>query len=128
MFSKEPRLGRPILGLLALLTIALVPSASRAQAVYFRNDTPVTLTVYASCVFRGVVMRATPVQLQPKMVSPALKLPGTKLIVIQDARFPGRALYQGTIPASEDDRTFSIQPDLPAPRVVLRRLPAKPVP
>jgi len=70
-------------------------------------------------------MRATPVQLQPKMSSPALKLPGAKLIIIQDARYPGRDLYRGTIPASEDDRTFTIQPDSPAPRVGLRRLPAK---
>ena len=62
MFSTETRSGRPALGLLALLTIALAPSASRAQAVYFRNDTTVTLTVYASCVVRGVLMQATPVQ------------------------------------------------------------------
>ena len=126
MFSTETRSGRPALGLLALLTIALAPSASRAQAVYFRNDTSVTLTVYASCVFRGVVMRATPVQLQPKMSSPALKLPGTKLIWIQDARFLGRDLYRGTIPASDDDRSYAIQSESPAPRVGLRRLPAKP--
>ncbi|MBI1914957.1 MAG: hypothetical protein HYS12_09515 [Planctomycetes bacterium] len=131
MFSTGTRSGGPALGLLALLTVALAPSASPAQAVYFRNETQMTLTVYASCVFRGVVLRATPVQLQPKMSSPALKLPGTKLIVIQDARFPGRALYQDTIPASDDDRSFAIQPDLPAPRVRLQRLsppPAKPGP
>ena len=123
MFSTETRSGRPALGLLALLTIALAPSTSRAQAVYFRNDTSMTVTIYASCVIRGVVMRATPVQLQPKMSSPALKLPGTKLIYIQDARFPGRDLYRGTISASDDDRHFAIQPDSPGPRVGLRRLP-----
>jgi hypothetical protein len=123
MFSIQPLSARLSLGLVALLTTALAPSTSRAQAVYFRNDTTVTLTIYASCVFRGVVMRATPVQLQPKKLSPALKLPGTKVIDILDARYPGRILYRGTIPATDEDRYFSILPDQQAPRLRLVRLP-----
>jgi len=49
------------------------------------------------------------------------------VIDIQDARFPGRILYRGTIPASDDDRHYSIVPDQPAPRIKLQRL-AKPTP
>ena len=129
MFSTQLRSARPALGLVALLTIALVPSSSRAESIYFHNDTPITVTVYASCVFRGVVRQATPVQLLPKMSSPALKLPGNKLIRIQDQRFPSRILFQGTIPGGDEDLHFAIQPDLPGPRVGLRRVPPpKPMP
>src|SRR4051812_849880 len=108
MFSIQTFSARFPLGLLALLTIA---PAARAESIDFRNDTTVTLTVYASCVARGVIMRATPVQLQPKQVSPALNPPGTKVIDIQAARFPGRILSRGTTPASDDDRHYSIVPD-----------------
>jgi len=72
MFSIQTLSARFPLRLLALLTIALVAPAARAEDIDFRNDTTVTLTIYASCVVRGVIMRATPVQLQPKQVSPAL--------------------------------------------------------
>ncbi|SRR6266540_7468743 len=129
MFSTQLRSARPALGLVALLTIALAPSVSRAEAIYFRNETSITVTVYASCVVRGVVQRATPVQLLPKMDSPALKLPGNKRITIQDPRFLGRVLYQGTIPGGDEDVHFAIQPDPSLPRVGLRRVPPpKPMP
>ena len=118
---------RLVFGMLVLLTTA---STSCAQAVYFRNDTSATVTIYASCVYRGVLLRAVPVQLQPKMVSPPLKLPGTKVILIRETRPPARALFSGTIPAADEDRTFAIAPDQPAPRVKLNPIapptPAKP--
>ena len=123
MFSTSTRSVLPVAGLVTLLTVALTPSASRAQAIYFHNDTSLTLNIHASSVFRGVVMQPTPVRLLPKKDSPPLKLLGNKMIIIQDARFPGRDLFRGTIQASDDDLYFVIQPSRPVPRVGLRQVP-----
>src|SRR5437660_4466889 len=102
MFSKQPRTVRPVWGLAALLTIALAPAASHAQGIVFRNDTGMTLNVYVTSAPRGVVLRAPPVQLVSRMSSAPIRLPGNKVVIIQDARFPGRAIFQGTVPASDD--------------------------
>src|SRR5262249_54231408 len=120
MFRIQMFSTRSLLGLVALLTIALAPSTSRAQAVYFRNDSSTTVTIYASCVVRGIVMRANPAQLRQKKVSPPLNLAGPKLIATQAAR-SGGPLSQDTTPDSDDDRYFSIVPDQPAPRLKLQR-------
>ena len=67
-----------------------------------------------------------PCRLNPRATSPALTLPGTKVISISDARFPTRPLFEGKVPPGDSNLYFSIQPGFPPPRLRLQSLPAPP--
>lgn len=108
---------------LALLALAFAPADGRAQAIVLRNDTPMAVVVNMTSVFQGKLFRVRPQLLSPKGATMPLALPGNKVVMIYDARFPTRALFQGTIPASPSNLAFSIQPDLPAPKLKLQQVP-----
>jgi hypothetical protein len=119
MFSTQHR---SWLSPLVLLAAALAPAEGRAQAIVMRNDTPMAVVVNMSSVYQGKLFRVRPQLLSPKAASTPLSLPGNKVVTIFDARFPTRSLFQGTIPASPSNLAFSIQPDLPAPRLKLQQV------
>jgi hypothetical protein len=103
--------------LLAVLLPFLLPAQALAETVEIVNNTKATLVVQCAAVVRGVVRRGAPSTLGPgeKMTVTA---PGNKLVNIYDARFPNRMLYQGTVPASATDGSYSItQPDIRIPKL-----------
>jgi hypothetical protein len=115
--------------LTALLIVCLAPAAASAQHLRFRNETSGVIIIQTSSVVGGVVRQGPRYQLNPNDVTPAVLLPGNRIIAIYDnPRNPNRLLFQGTIPAGTEDLGFGIVADAPAPRVKIepRRLPAKP--
>jgi hypothetical protein len=105
--------------LLALSLPLVLPTQALAETIEIVNDTKAIIVVQAAAVVRGVVRRGTPTTLKPgeKMT---VTVPGNKLINVYDARFPNRTLYQGTIPASPTDGSYSIkQPDPRIPKLDL---------
>jgi hypothetical protein len=103
--------------LLAVLLPFLLPAQALAETIEIVNNTKATLVVQCAAVVRGVVRRGAPNTLGPgeKMTVTAL---GNKLVNVYDARFPNRMLYQGTVPASLTDGSYSItQPDLRIPKL-----------
>jgi hypothetical protein len=103
--------------LLAVLVPFLLPAQALAETIEIVNNTKATLVVQCAAVVRGVVRRGAPTTLGPgeKMTVTAL---GNKLVNVYDARFPNRMLYQGTVPASLTDASYSItQPDIRVPKL-----------
>jgi hypothetical protein len=95
----------------------LMPARARAETIEIVNNTKATLVVQCAAVVRGAVRRGTPTTLGPgeKMSVTAL---GNKLVNVYDARLPNRMLYQGTVPASTTDGSYSItQPDIRVPKL-----------
>jgi hypothetical protein len=103
--------------------LALTASSARAETIILRNDTQMLLQIRPASVFAGVVNRPRPILLAPKASTPGITLPGDKIIVIVDGNVPTRILFKGTIPAAAKNSAWSIQPDLPAPRVKLVPIP-----
>jgi hypothetical protein len=98
--------------LLAGLALALLtPGLARAEMLQFRNETTLAVVIQGACVVRGAVVRDRPHLLNPNDKSPAIVLPGNKIITIYDAKVPTRILFQGVVPAGADDQIFSIQVD-----------------
>jgi hypothetical protein len=120
MFSPQHRSPGPAWLVVALLTATPAPAQPHGGAIVLRNDTPYSVRVNVSSIYRGHLLRAPSYQLLPKAVTPAITLSGNKVVVISDARFPTRVLYQGTIPASDEHIKLSIQPDRPPPRVTVK--------
>jgi hypothetical protein len=74
----------------------------------------------------GVVRRDRPYLLNPGDATPAIVLPGDKIVTIYDARVPNRVLYMGAIPAKSKDR-YGVVPDVLPGRVRLEiRQPPRP--
>ena len=114
--------------LLTLLIVCLAPAAASAESIRFRNETAGPVIVKTSCIIRGAVQQGPTFLLNPMDVTPAIVLPGNKIITICDGpRNPNRVLFQGTIPAGTDDLSFGIVTDVPPPRVKLeaRRFPPR---
>jgi hypothetical protein len=101
----------------ALLIVALVPATASAENIYFHNKSNGTLEIQTSSIVRGMVQRFPTIRLDVGGASPAIALPGNKIVTIYDPRFPNRPLYQGTIPAGPIDLHFDITPDVPPPKV-----------
>jgi hypothetical protein len=101
---------RPCL-LAGLTVLVLAPGFALAETLHFRNETPIPVVVQGACVLRGALVRDRPYLLQPTDKSPAITLPGNKVITIYDAKVPSRVLFQGVIPAGTDDQIFNIQVD-----------------
>ena len=104
--------------------LALAASPVRAETIILRNDTQMPLLIRPASVFAGVVTRPRPILLAPKAsTTPGITLPGDKIIIIADGNVPTRILFKGTIPAAAKNSAWSIQPDVPAPRVKLVPIP-----
>lgn len=101
---------RPYL-LAGLAALLLTPGLVRAEAVQVKNETSIAVVVQAACVVRGLAVRDKPYLLNPNDKSPAIVLPGNKVITVYDAKVPTRVLFQGVIPATADDQAFSLQVD-----------------
>jgi hypothetical protein len=99
---------RPYL-LVAFAIVLLGPGLARAQSIQFRNETTVPIVVQASCVVRGALVRDRPYLVNANDKSPAITLPGNKIITVYEAKVPNRALFQGVVAASADNQVFSIQ-------------------
>jgi hypothetical protein len=98
--------------LLAVLVAGLLPAATaRAESLLFRNDTNAPIVVQASCVVRGVVKRDRPHTLNPGDSTPAVQLPGNKVITVYDAKNPNVVIYQGAVAGGVVDQAFGIGPD-----------------
>src|ERR1700729_1557406 len=90
--------------LLTLLIVGLAPAAASAQSLRFRNETTGPVIVKTAYIIRGVVQQGPTFVLNPMDMTPAILLPGSKIITICDGpRNPNRVLFQGTIPPSTDD-------------------------
>jgi hypothetical protein len=104
--------------------LALSASPVRAETIVLRNDTQMPLLIRPASVNGGVVIRPRPILLPLKAsTTPGITLPGDKIIIIADGNVPTRILFKGTIPAAAKNSAWSIQPDLPAPRVKLVPIP-----
>jgi hypothetical protein len=113
----------------ALLIVCLAPAVTQAETIRFRNETMGPVIVQTSCIVRGTVQQGPRYLLHPGDMSPAIALPGNKIITIYDnPRNPNRVLFQGTIPAGTEDLSFGIVADAPAPRVKIeqKRTPMRP--
>jgi hypothetical protein len=97
--------------LLALLAVLSLPVVAQAETMYIRNETPIPIVVQTGSVVRGVLRRDPPVTLKATEVTPGTMLPGNKLITIYDARNPNRILFQGIIPAAQQDHQYGIVTD-----------------
>jgi hypothetical protein len=108
---QERRSGfRPRL-LAALVAVVLAPGLAGAEALQFHNETPVSVVIQVTCVVRGALVRDRPYLLSPTDKSPAIALPGNKVVTIYEAKVPNRVLFQGVIPAGTDDQVFGIVVD-----------------
>jgi hypothetical protein len=115
--------------LLALLACG-VPAVARAENLVFRNECGAPVVVQAVSVFRGRVFRDRPYLLNPGDATPAVAIPGDKIITVYDAKVPNRILFRDAIPGGRADLHFGILPDaVPGrARIELRRPPAPPTP
>jgi hypothetical protein len=112
---------RPLL--LAILAVVLFPVLAHAETVYIRNECAVPIVIQAGSVVRGVLRRDPPCALKPGDITPAIMLPGNKLITIYDARTPNLILFQTIIPGAADDHSYGIAPDGPRGIKIERRKP-----
>jgi hypothetical protein len=95
----------------------LVPATAPAESVTFANETNLPLVVQVASVIGGFVRRDRPCPVPPG-VKIRIPLPGNKLINVYDARGPNRVLYQGRIPASNEDQHFAIRTEFRGPQKV----------
>ncbi len=105
------------LGLLALAALLAAPAASRAETLYFRNDTPVALVVQGSSIVQGQVKIDRPNLLKPGDKC-AVTLPGIKVIVTKDAKPPNPVVNKATLAPTLVDAYYSIQTDPRLPGLV----------
>jgi hypothetical protein len=100
---------RLVAGLAVLL---LSNGLARADSLQFRNDTTAPLIVQGASVVAGNrLVRDRPYLINPTDQTPAIVLPGNKIITISEAKVPNRVLFQGLIPAGAEDQVFYIKPD-----------------
>jgi hypothetical protein len=127
MIGNHCSLGRMCLRLLAVLILALLPAALHAESITIQNTTPVAIVVQASSIVGKQVNRAAPAMLNPTDATPGIQLPGNKVITIYDAKTPNKVLWQGVIPAGNQDLNLGIVVDPKTGKFVkLEKLPAAP--
>jgi hypothetical protein len=114
----------------ALLIIGSLPLGASAESISFRNECPAPIVVQAVAIGPGgIVRRDRPYLLNRGEATPAIILPGEKIVTIYDARVPNRVVFQGAIPNGRADLYFAVVPDV-APgrvRIELRRPPSRSV-
>jgi hypothetical protein len=128
MISHCCGLGRFRPRLLAVLILGLLPGVGSAESLSFQNKCDAPVVLQATSVFRGVVWRGRPYLLKPGDSTPAIALPGNKIITVLDPKVPNRVLFQGAIPAGPTDLYFHIVPDPSPPRVRMQRTPPPQLP
>jgi hypothetical protein len=98
------------LGLAAVLAVAADPVTGLAGALGFRNDTSGPVIVQGMSIIRGQIRAGKRHVLQPGDVGwDQIVAPGSKLIVISDAKQPTRTLYQNTIQFLGNTQFYSIK-------------------
>jgi hypothetical protein len=128
MIGKHCSLGRRCLCLPAVLVVALLPATLRAESITIQNTSTVPVVVQASSIVRGQVNRAAPAMLAPNDSTPGIQLPGNKVITIYDAKTPNKVLYQGVIPAGNQDLNLGIVVDPKTGKFVKLEKMAAPAP
>jgi hypothetical protein len=111
MIGNHSSLGRMGLRLPAVLILALLPAAVNAETIIIQNTTPIPIVIQASSIVGKQVNRAAPAMLNPNDATPGIQMPGNKVITIYDAKTPNKVLYQGVIPAGNQDLNLGIVVD-----------------
>jgi len=110
MSARLRGLRKAMLGLIALLVLAALPAAVRAEILYFRNDSGGPVIVQGSCLVRGKLVNDRPNLVQPGD-KVKINLQGDKLITIREAKAPNDLLHKETIRAGKADQYILITPD-----------------
>jgi hypothetical protein len=97
--------------LLAVVLVALAAAPASAESVTVRNDTRTSLVVQGASLVGGRLVRDRAHLVRAGDSTPAIALPGDKVITIYDPRAPNRAIGQGIVPAGPADQTYRIVPD-----------------
>jgi hypothetical protein len=105
--------GNVRLGVLAALAVALMPAVVDAATLTLRNDTKGPVIVQGFSLVNRVLRQKRHV-LQPGDEFKELVVPGTKLIVIADAKQPTEILCKETIHVAGADLFFAIETEEPA--------------
>src|SRR5438552_13269789 len=104
-----------VLSLLMVVALGLLPAAADAAGIAFRNDTDSPILVQGISVINRIARRGKLHVLRPGEVSAEIVLvPGSKLIIVADAKQPTRILCQKEIQFTGTDLFFSIQVEEPA--------------
>ncbi len=103
---------------LAVAALVLLPAYGPAASwLGFRNDTKAPIIVQGISVINRSVRLGKRHVLQPgEMGWDLILAPGSKLVLIADAKQPTVTLFQGAILCSGNNLFFSIQPDEPKKR------------
>jgi hypothetical protein len=96
--------------LLALLLLFLAPALAPAQAIRFASEVNGPVVVQITSIHKGRLYRGEPVLLKPGASSPAITLPGDRIITIYDARAPNVILFRDGAPAGTEDLYLAIVP------------------
>jgi hypothetical protein len=108
------RLGFWVLATLAgWLLVAAGPAC--AENIVVKNRAPVPVVVQGTTVVRGMLVRDRAHLVQSMDVTPAIVLPGNKVITIYDARNANRILVQVPIAGGNDDVSLEVVPDPTSP-------------
>ncbi|HVS39345.1 MAG TPA: hypothetical protein VMS17_27555 [Gemmataceae bacterium] len=108
MMQRRNKMRTIGMGLAAVLMGALLPAGAHAEELLFRNETNGPIIIQAACVVRGVLRRDRPYLLKPGDATPAIVLPGNKLITIYDGLNTNRVIFQGTIPGGLGNQAFGV--------------------
>lgn len=122
MFLTQQHLTRFAWASLALLSLSLAAPVARAQAaetIVFRNDSPIAVYVHITAIDKGQARALSPFLLRSQATSIGITVAGDKIVTLYDARVVTRMLYKNTIRSNATNQTYSIQPDLPPPRLKL---------
>ncbi len=84
-----------------------------AEQLLVRNESQGPLVISVVGVVGKSLRRERPVLLHPKDVSPAITIPGNKVLTVIDGRAPNRVVFQGVIKASAKDQFIAIVPGMP---------------
>ncbi len=108
MTRRLNNLGKISAGLAAVLMVGLLPAGARAEELLFHNETNGPIIVQAACVVRGVLRSDRPYLLKPGDTTPAIVLPGNKLITIYDGLNTNHVIFKGAIPGGLVNQAFGV--------------------
>ena len=122
MRYSRRNLGKIAASVLAALVVVSIPTHARAESLLFRNDIGQPIIIQAACVYRGALRRDRPYLLKPGDSTPAIVMPGNKVITIYDGRRLNKVIFKGAIPGGATDKSFNVKPE-PAGGVKLEPAP-----
>jgi hypothetical protein len=111
MISNLRKMGSVGPALLAVLIAGALPAAAHAEGLSFRNDTNGPIIVQAGVSVRGVMKPGRPYLLNPGDSTPAIVMPGDKVIFVFDGKNPNVTLCQVPIAGTPGDKSFNVAPD-----------------